>query len=113
MRDYHIILNVTNGGEQLNHKPIVQYRRVLEEHPMDSIRRVTLTMPRIDAEGAFHPAAPITMNLLAFRRGRGFSNSDIRRWLEGEGWAETGTLLLYKVTFRRGRLDYKLVGKVD
>ena len=29
MRDYHIILNVTNGGEQLNHKPIAQYRRVL------------------------------------------------------------------------------------
>ena len=70
-------------------------------------------MPRIDVDGTFHPAAPIAMNLLAFRRGRGFSNADIRRWLEREGWTETGTLLLYKVTFRRGRLDYKLVGKVD
>ena len=113
MRDYHIILNVTNGGGQLNHKPIAQYRRILGEHPIDTIRKVTLTMPRIDADGAFYAAVPVEMNIQSFRRGLGFANADICRWLEREGWTETGTLLLFKVTFRRGRLDYKLIGKVD
>lgn len=113
MRDYYIILNVTNGGEQLNHQPIAQYRRVLGEHPIETIRRVTLTMPRIEVDGTFHAAAPIEMNLQSFRHGFGFANADIRRWLEREGSTETGTLLLFKVTFKRGRLDYNYVGTVD
>jgi len=113
MKDYHIILSVTDHGNILDHLPLRQYHRILGEHPIDTIRRVTLTMPRIDADGTFHAASPVDMNLQSFRRGWGFANADIRRWLEREGWTETGTLLLFKVTFMRGRLDYKLIGKVD
>ena len=111
MRDYHVILSVTNGGEQLNHLPLEQYRRVLREVPQESINRVTMTIPRIERDGTRYETAPIEMNLESFKNGRGFSNADIRRWLEDKGWIDA--ILLFCVSFSNGTLDYTLVGRVE
>lgn len=113
MKDYHIIISVTNGGGQLNHKPLVQYWRLRYAIGHNTIKRITLTMPRIESDGTFHVSAPIDMNIEAFYNGYGFSNADIKRWLQLKHWTRTGTLLLFKVSLAKKMLNYTLVGKVD
>ena len=44
-----------------------------------------MTIPRIERDGTRYETAPIEMNLESFKNGRGFSNADIRRWLEDKG----------------------------
>ena len=113
MKDSFVIMSVTNNGNILDHKPLVQYLRVRYAIGNSNIRQLTLTMPRIDKEGVIYPSAPIDMNVQTFQNGHGFSNADIKRWLEHKHWTRTGTLLLFKVGFRKNTLNYTLVGKVD
>lgn len=113
MKDFFIILSVTNGGETLNHKPLIQYLRIRYAIGKSNINQLTLTMPIKDRAGVVHPKAQSEMNVQSFYNGNGFSNADIKRWLEHKHWTRTGTLLLFKVSFRNNVLNYTLVGKVD
>ena len=112
MKDYHVILSVAAKGGQLNHVPLVQYWRLRHEIANSAIKSLTLTMPCKDIDGIIHPIAPIQMNVESFYKGYGFSNADINRWLREKKW-KSGTLLLFKVSFKKNHLDYKLVGIVD
>lgn len=112
MKDYHVILRLANRRGMLDHVPLVQYWRVRYDVGSSQISRLTITMPRIDINGTLHPSEPIEMNVEAFLNGRGFSNADIKRWIEYMHWGN-GALLLFKVSFKKNHLDYKLVGKVD
>ncbi len=112
MKDYHVILSVAAKGGQLNHVPLVQYWRLRHEIANNAITSLTLTMPSKDIDGTIHPSAPIQMNVDSFKKGYGFSNADINRWLREKKW-KSGTLLLFKVSFKKNHLDYKLVGIVD
>ena len=96
----------------LDHVPLVQYWRIRFEIGTSQIRRLTLTMPRMEENGAVLPSEPIEMNVEAFLNGRGFSNADIKRWIEYMHWGN-GALLLFKVSFKRNHLDYRLIGRVD
>ena len=113
MRDYHVVLSVTYGGNILDHKPLVQYWRIRAEIGSQEIEQVTLTMPSQEHDGTLNPSAPIEMNLQTFLNAHGFSNANIRRWLAFKHWTRTGTLLLFKVTFKNKTLNYTLLGKVD
>ena len=112
MKNYHIILRVADYGNQLNHVPLVQYWLVRYEIGTSNISHVTLTMPRIDKDGHEYPSAPIEMSRDSFLKGYGFSNADIKRWLQHKRWGN-GTLLLFRVSFKRNHLNYRLMGKVD
>ncbi|MBO6169719.1 MAG: hypothetical protein J6O51_07075 [Bacteroidales bacterium] len=112
MKDYYVILSVSAKGGQLNHVPLVQYWRIRYEIASSAVKQLTLTMPCKDREGTVHPSAPIQMNIKSFYDGNGFSNADINRWLHQMKW-ESGTLLLFKVSFKKNHLDYRLVGRVD
>ena len=113
MKDFFVILSVTNGGETLNHKPLVQYLRIRYAIGKSRINQLTLTMPIIDRDGVIHQDAHSEMNVQSFYNGLGFSNANIKRWLEHKHWTKTGTLLLFKVGFRNNILNYTLVGKVN
>ncbi len=112
MKDHHVILRLANRRGMLDHVPFVQYWRVRYEIGTSRIRQLTLTMPRREDNGIIHPSEPIEMNVDAFLNGRGFSNADIKRWIEYMHWGN-GALLLFKVSFKRNHLDYKLIGRVD
>lgn len=112
MKDYHVILSVAPNGGQLNHVPLVQYWRIRHEIACSAVKQLTLTMPCKDREGTIHPIAPIPMNVESFYSGYGFSNADVNRWLHDMRWGK-GTLLLFKVSFIKNHLDYRLVGRVD
>ena len=112
MKDYHVILRVADKGSQLNHVPLVQYWLVRYEIGTRTLNSLTLTMPRKDIAGNVYPSAPIEMNIESFYNGYGFSCADIKRWLQHKHW-DNGTLLLFKVSFKKNHLDYKLIGRVD
>ena len=112
MKDYYVILKLADRRGMLNHVPLIQYLRVRSEIRADQIRRLTLTMPRREIDGTIHPSEPIEMNVETFLNGRGFSNADVKRWIQHMHWGN-GALLLFKVSFKRNHLDYKFIGKVD
>ena len=113
IKDYHVVLSVTDRGNILDHKPLAQYWRLRYAISATPLNSVTLTMPRIDIQGTVYNSEPIAMNLDSFLNAHGFSNADIRRWLEHKRWTRTGTLLLFKVSFNNNVLNYTLVGKVE
>lgn len=112
MKDYHVILRVADNGGQLNHVPLVQYWLIRYEIGASVIKRLTLTMPRKEIDGTIHPISSIEMNVDSFYNGHGFSNADVKRWLQHKHWGK-GTLLLFRVSFKKNHLDYKLLGRVD
>lgn len=112
LKNYHVILSVTDKGNILDHLPLSQYWQLRYDIGTRQIDRITLTLPVKDSNGTFKSTS-LEMNVDTFNNRHGFSSNEVRRWLKDKGWTRTKTLLLFQVSFEMGHLDYKLVGKVE
>ncbi len=112
LKNYHVILSVTDKGRILDHLPLSQYWQVRYDIGTSIIKRITFTVPVKDGDGRVKSTS-WEMNVDTFNNHHGFSSGDIRQWLKDKGWTKTKTLLLFQVSFEKGHLDYKFVGKVD